>query len=305
MPTRPLSTFACTVTPFDEEGRLDQGALAWLLDRLADAGVGVFLGTASPGEAHALSLDETERLYAVAKETVHGRVPVRAMGREPRKAEDFAPLIRIAESVGLDAMQLYCIDLGHGMKPTDAELERYFRTLLEGMTIPAVISTHFLSTYLVPLDILQRLLDEYPGIIGINCTSPDLSYLSRVIDLAHGRADVHVGGPQQAVTALALGAQGFLSSEAILVPRLCASIIGNYGDGRVDQMSRAFADLIRFSRINVWPSGSVRFTKAVMRVLGLPGWHIRPPFMALDDAAHERIAKEVRALDIPELQPVA
>jgi len=53
---RPLSVFCCTITPFDEDRNLDESAVGVIVDRLADAKVGVAVGTESPGEGHSLSL---------------------------------------------------------------------------------------------------------------------------------------------------------------------------------------------------------------------------------------------------------
>jgi 4-hydroxy-tetrahydrodipicolinate synthase len=305
MAPRPRSALVCTITPFDAEGRLDEEGLAWLLGRIGDAGLGVYLGSASPGEGHSLSPAETERLYAVARDTIGGRVPVRAMGAEPRSAEDLRRTVRIAEAVGLDAMQLYSVDLGHSNRPTDTELERYFRDLLEEMTIPAVLSSHHFGGYVIPIEVIARLVGDYPGIIGLNITSPDLAYVSRVIDVVDGRADVHVGGPMQALSAFALGGQGFLCSEGVLVPRLVASVVEHAAAGRTTEMFDAYATLIRLFATNVWSAGSVRWTKAAMRVLGLPGWHTRPPFLDLSDEVDAQIAADLDASGIPELKELA
>src|SRR5579862_3744947 len=305
MAPRPLSALVCTITPFDAEGRLDEEGLALLLGRIGDAGLGVYLGSASPGEGHSLSPAETERLYAVARDTIGGRVPVRAMGAEPRSAEDLRRTIRIAESVGLDAMQLYSVDLGHSNRPTDTELERYFRDLLEEMTIPAVLSSHHFGGYVIPIEVIARLVGEYPGIIGLNITSPDLAYVSRVIDVVDGRADVHVGGPMQALSAFALGGQGFLCSEGVLVPRLVASVVEHAAAGRMAEAFDAYATLIRLFATNVWAAGSVRWTKAAMRVLGMPGWHTRPPYLELSDEVDAQIAADLDASGIPELKELA
>jgi 4-hydroxy-tetrahydrodipicolinate synthase len=294
---RALSTFCCTITPFDADLRLDVDALRAIVERLAAAGVGAFVGTSSPGEGFSLSRDETEQLYGEAKDAMAGRQQVRAMGVEPHSADETYDLIRIAESVGLDAMQLYCLDLGHSNQPGDEELERFFRTNLERMTIPAVLSTHFMLGYMIPISLLETLLDSYPHIIGINCTTPNLAYLKHVLDLGAGRVDVHVGGPQHALTALALGAQGFLCTEAIIAPKLCGSLVDQWAAGEYPAAFETYRRILSVSAVNRWPNGSLRFTKAAMRALGLPGWHLRPPYLPLDDDARHDIRRELDRLD--------
>jgi 4-hydroxy-tetrahydrodipicolinate synthase len=302
MPTNAPGAFVCTVTPFDEHDKVDTAAIREIFGRFIGSGVGAALGTASPGEGQALSLEETEVLYGTAKEVLSGRAPVRAMGREPRTAKQALEVIRIAESVGLDAMQLYSLDLGHGQKPSDVELEHYFRTLLENMTMPATLSSHMMSGYLIPVDMFARLLDAYPHLAGAIVTTPDLTYLARMIDVAKDRADIHVGGPQQAVTSLTMGAQGFLCTEGLIAPKLVGSVVEHFVAGDMEAMSAANNLMLRIGTVNAWPGGTTRFIKACMRTVGLPGHHIREPFLPLDESVDSQIREGLKRLAIPELE---
>jgi 4-hydroxy-tetrahydrodipicolinate synthase len=300
-PTFEPSAYCCTVTPFAPDGSLDIEAVQLLIGRLGEGGVGAFIGTSSPGEGFSLSLAETEQFYGAAKEAMGGKKQVRAMGVEPHSADESWELIKIAQSVGLDAMQLYSLDLSHGNKPTMPELERFFRTNLERMTIPAVISSHFMLGYAVPEDVIERLLADYPHLIGFNMTTQDMGYLLRVVDLCKGRADVHVGGPQQALTVMAMGGQGFLCTEAILAPKLAGSVTALYAAGDYAAAADAYHRLLSISAVNRWAAGSIRFTKAALQALGLPGYTPRLPYLALDDAARGEIERGLAGLGIAEL----
>ena len=218
----PYRAAVCTVTPFDEAGRLDEAAVEDLVERIASAGASLCIGTASPGEGFALSLEETERFFDLVVRTNAGRVPVCAMGVEPRNDGQLRPIVRLAEQAKLDTMQLYTVDPGHAMKLTDDELERFFAALLDEMTIPAVISTHVYNG-LVPLGVLARLLDHYPNIAAIHCTS-EVNYLAQLLETVDGRCEVLVGGPMQALSVHALGGQGFLCSEGNITPVLCGEL---------------------------------------------------------------------------------
>jgi 4-hydroxy-tetrahydrodipicolinate synthase len=288
----------CTVTPFDEAGRLDEAGIENLVEAIAGAGVSLALGTASPGEGFALSLDETARFFDIAKRAAAGRVPICAMGVEPRNADQLRPVIRLAEQAHLDVMQLYTVDPGHAMKLTDREMERYFATLLDEMTISAAISTHAYNG-LVPLPVLSRLLDNYPNITTIHCTS-EVNYLSQLLALVDGRCEVLVGGPMQALSVLAMGGHGFLCSEGNLVPKLCGDIQRAIRAGDSDAADGFYRQLIAVFSLNVWPGGTVRFLKAAMRILGLPGCYTRPPFEVLDGDRAEQLARSMKALALTE-----
>src|SRR5260221_9324032 len=130
---------------------------------------------------------------------------------------------RAAAAAGVAGVQIYSLDVGHGNRPRPDELERYFTDVLEALELPAVLSTHFTAGYFVPLDLVDRLLARFDHLVGVNCTNADVTYLVAMIDAVGGPADVHVGGPMQALTNLALGGQGYLSSEGNLAPALCRS----------------------------------------------------------------------------------
>ncbi len=296
-----LSIYCCTITPFREDRGLDEDGLAVHINRLAEAGVGVSLGTASPGEGHSLTLEETERFYGLSKEVAGDRVPVIAMGCEPRSAEEFLPLVRIAETVGLDSMQLYSVDLGHGNRPVPKELDRYFRTLLDRMTIPARLSSHKAAGYNIPLTVLEGLLDDYPNIVAVHCIAPDSQYLRRVVEIADGRAEVLVGGLHDVLTVLAFGGNGYLDSTcALLVPKTCKAILDAFAAAKVEEMHRVYSQAYAVSMVNRWTGP--RTVKEAVRIVGLPGWHLRPPYLPLDDDEARLMADILRTAEVPELQ---
>src|SRR5580704_16023402 len=129
-----------SITPFDREGRLDEDGLRRHLRRLGTAGLIVYLAGSGSGEGNALSLAETRRVFEVGVEELKGKTSVRAMGVEPRTANQLIEIAGIAAETGLDAMQVYSLDAGHGVKPSDRELEQYFTDILEAIKLPAILS---------------------------------------------------------------------------------------------------------------------------------------------------------------------
>jgi 4-hydroxy-tetrahydrodipicolinate synthase len=101
----------------------------------------------------------------------------------------------------------------------------------------------------------------------------------------------------QALSALALGAQGFLGTEGNLAPQLCASIINGYATGDLAQASAAYGKVIRLFSLNTWPGGSMRWLKAAMRVLDLPGWTLRGPWRPIPDKDLPLVVARLAGLD--------
>src|SRR5262245_56670632 len=175
---------------------------------------------------------------------MRGRAPVRAMGVEPRTAREMVEHVALAAECGVDAVQIYSLDIGHGGKPAGDTVECYLRTVLDEARLTCVVSSHHFIGYTLEPELMRRLADDYEHVIGFNVTSPDLPYHVRVLGALEGRAQVHVGGPMHALSALALGANGFLSTEANYAPRLCQSLIDRTRAGDHTAAQAAYARIL-------------------------------------------------------------
>jgi 4-hydroxy-tetrahydrodipicolinate synthase len=285
--TAPRTTHVISITTFDEQGNLDEDAYRLHLRRLRDAGVGVYVGGSSPGEGYSLSRGELETVYRIAREELKARVSVRAMGVEPRSAAQMLDIADLVAAADLDGMQIYSLDIGHGGAPVAAEIERYLQTVLDKVTMSVTLSSHQSGGYVIPLDVLGRILRTYNQISGVHITTPDIIYLVNVLKLVESldhKVEVHTGGTIQAVTGMALGTTGFLSAEGNICPKLCASVIQHFVAGEYEQLFAAFRRLLPLLPINLRYGCSVRGFKTCMKVLGLPGWHLRAPLLAVDES---------------------
>lgn len=291
------NTYVISLTPFDQEGHIDEAALRAHFRRLADSGIGVYVGGGGTGEGHTFTPGEAELVLNVAADELKGKVPVRAMGAEPRTARQLVELGQLVASAGLDAMQVYSLDAGHAYIPSAAEIERYFSDVIATVTLPVVISTHHFTNYVIPSGTLERLCDRFDSIIGINCTSPDLRYVADVVDKLGDRVEIHVGGPQQALTILALGGTGFLTSEANVAPKLAMALVDAYRRSDLEVLHRRYAELIRLWSF-LQSFGSSRGVKGALKVLGLPGGVPRPPRLPLDDDEERRVRDFIAEADL-------
>jgi 4-hydroxy-tetrahydrodipicolinate synthase len=270
------STFVISLTPFTADGALDEVGLRSHLARLRNAGIGVYLAGSGSGEGYTLSRDERRRALEIGAEELAGHVPVRAMGVEPRTALEVVELAEDAVAAGVEATQIYSLDLGHGYLPTLDEQRTYLRTVLDRAPGDLVVSTHQSVGYHYEAALLDEVLDEYPRVVGLNVTHRDLVYVAEVVDAVAGRVDVHVGGPLHALGATALGATGYLSSEGNLAPRLCVALVMCLDADDRDGAARAYDEVMAIHRATQALGGIVG-AKAALRLLGAPGGWPRPP----------------------------
>jgi 4-hydroxy-tetrahydrodipicolinate synthase len=295
------SCFVISITPFSSDGAFDEDGIRTHLRRMADSGIGVYLGGGGSGEGYVLTRDETRRLLEIGAEELRGRVPVRAMGVEPRRAEEMVALVELAEETGMEAAQVYSLDQGHGHRPSEEEIFRYFDDILSSVRLPVVLSTHQSVGYQLPVPMVKDFVARYPTVIGINCTHQDVRYLAAIIDAVGDRVTVHVGGPQQALTAWSLGATGYLCSEGNLAPHLCVEVVEAYKRGDAHAMIEAFGKVLRLSG-ELYGAGGIRATKAVLSAYGLPAGVPRRPQLPVADAERTRVVGLVEELGIPSVE---
>jgi 4-hydroxy-tetrahydrodipicolinate synthase len=298
---RPARAFVVSITPFDAAGQIDELAFRRHLQRMVAAGIGVYVGGGGSGEGFVLTAGERRRILEIAAEELSGKVAFRSMGVETRSAEEMIEYARVAETVGVDAAQIYSLDLGHGHLPTHDEVLEYLIDVLSATTVPAVLSTHQSVGYRISVESIATIVARFDHVVGVNSSHGDLAYLAAIIDAVGDKVDVHVGGPLQALTALALGANGFLSSEANLAPQLCNSVIVAYENGAGIELLAAFDRLARLS-MALYGNGGIRATKAVLNRFGLPGGYPRRPQLPVADAALDGLMTVIDDLHIEELE---
>lgn len=311
MSTTPQA-FAMSITPFDEDYALDEEALRAHLRRMVEAGVGVYLGSPGTGEGHALSADELRRVYEIGVAECKGRVPVYANPPEGRTVEQLRARMELAREAGVDLVQAYTVDAGHGMRPTEREQEAYYRELFEGFDHPLGLSVNLLAGgYANPVPLLVRLVRDFPQIEVVNVNNPPVSALAELIDELGTRVRFYTDAFMYP-DAIALGASGCLTGHVNVVPHLIRALGESLARGDRDRASSAFHDLFRVQRVvagfgtDALPQNwSGRWIKAAMAVLGHPGHsdgRMRRPYATPTPEELSRFAERLRSHGIDSIE---
>jgi 4-hydroxy-tetrahydrodipicolinate synthase len=167
-----LELSASAITPFDARGSVNEEALRVQLRRFVDAGLGVWLVSSGSAEANVLEPAEVDRIAEVAVDEIAGRVPVRAMGIEPRSAKDAIDFASRMTARGVDAVQVGPVDPGHSYMPTPDELRTFYDAVLDAIEVPCFLASHMSVGYDVPADLLATVARDRRGqVVGVNATS--------------------------------------------------------------------------------------------------------------------------------------
>jgi 4-hydroxy-tetrahydrodipicolinate synthase len=292
-------------TPFQDDGTLDLEAYRALLELMCEANVGVYLGSGGAGEGHALTVGELGQLYDVGVATCKGRVPVAANPREARSAGAMLEVAREAVRAGVDLVQLYPLDAGHGMIPTLVEQDRYYRYLLEQLDHPISISVHVSVGYVTPIALLERLTKEFPSIEAINVMGPPLTYFVELGDALAGTGrTVQLYAPMGSlVPSLYAGAFGCMAAEPNLIPHSSRALADAVLAGQSEEIADRLLFMTRFAHlVNRWAPSTARWVKMGLKVLDLPGGNgvMREPHVLPDASQVAEMDAEFKRLGVVE-----
>ena len=297
-----LSVVVISLTPFDEQGRLDEPAYRRQLGRLRDAGVSVYVAGSGSSEGYSYTPDELDRVLAISVEELKGKVPFRAMGCEPHLPSEMITFMRHAERAKVDAAQIFSLDVGHGSTPSKAELEAYYNAVIESTSLPIYLSSHRSIGYHLPLDLVSTLVDRFPQIAGIAYAGPDITYIAELIARVGDRIEVHCAGPTNALSVLGLGGNGFMGGEGNFIPSMVQDVIDAYKVLDMDKVRVSFANLMAFTAIfNRYGGSSMRGGKPLNNRFGLPGGTLRAPRKPITPEECEVMVKQVMALNLPNM----
>jgi 4-hydroxy-tetrahydrodipicolinate synthase len=274
--------FVMSITPFKADGSVDDDAMAAHVNRVAASGCGFYIGSPGTGEGHSLSDSELDRIYRIAVETAGKVVPVYANPPEARTPERALHLAKLASKAGIQAVEIYTLEPGHGMTMTRREREVYYDGLIGKIDHSVTLSLQRpgVANWQLSVDDVVALCARHSNIIGIHVqgmTTPFRINLRDALDTS-----IAVYGPAPAALQDTLsGLDGFQSAEGNVYPELMASIAAAGAGGDVAKAAQAFRKVVSFlGRVERWGT-AVRWSKLALQCLNLPGGNgiVRPPYV--------------------------
>jgi 4-hydroxy-tetrahydrodipicolinate synthase len=241
------SVIVALLTPFEENGGLDEAALAAHMDYLVSAGVDGVMPCGTTGEGPLLPDDEVTEVVRATCTAAAGRVPVLAHVGRPGTRSTLA-LARHAVEDGAHAVSAvvpyyYPADGDQIRRHYAALVEELAGTPVYGYTIPE--RTH---NELDP-DLLGALIAD--GLAGLKDSTKSIGrhreYAAAARD-AGGPFDLLMGSASLVLEAVRAGAAGAVLAVANSHPELCADLVRACREGRGEDAERLQAELAAVER---------------------------------------------------------
>ncbi|NKX41602.1 dihydrodipicolinate synthase family protein [Rhodobacteraceae bacterium R_SAG2] len=206
--------------PFDATGRLQSDAIAGQIKWILDSGADAVVAGGSTGEGHALNDAEFREAMLATHEAVEGRKPFVA-GLIVNSTLEAIERVKLLEGTKVDALQVTPVH--YLFKPdADATVE-HFRRIWDECGIPILIYNVIPWNYL-SADLMLRIMDEVPGVIGMKQSSGDLKSLSDLVQRAKPDNIVLSGIDALLYSAFSLGADGAISALTSALPGVTSEL---------------------------------------------------------------------------------
>lgn len=220
------------ITPFTEEGEINEPVLRQLIDHLLDEGVHGLFPMGTTGEFYAVTDEDYRRVLQITVEQTAGRVPVYA-GTNHITTRGTIKMIKIAEESGVDAISVLTPMF---ISQTQAELYQFYAQVAASTDMPIVMYNNLPKTNVTIAPETVARLAEIPNIVAVKDSTGDMTNTAEYIRLTRSNPNFHVliGRDTLIYAALCYGASGAIASCANVAPRLTADIYDKYVAGDLE-----------------------------------------------------------------------
>jgi 4-hydroxy-tetrahydrodipicolinate synthase len=202
------------VTPFRQDGSLDEQTLRSLVRRQIHAGIDFLVPCGTTGESPTLTREEHLRVVEITLEEAKDKIPVLA-GAGGYNTQEVIELARELESMGADGILSVT---PYYNKPTQEGLYRHFKAIASALRLPVVVySVQSRTGVNVEPATLARLA-QIGNIAGVKEASGNIAQMAQVAQQVPGSFLILCGDDAITIPLMALGGRGVISVVSNEIP---------------------------------------------------------------------------------------
>jgi 4-hydroxy-tetrahydrodipicolinate synthase len=277
------------VTPF-RNGKVDDAALAKLVDWQIEQGVDAIVSVGTTGESATLDVEEHVEVIAQTVKAARGRVPVIA-GAGANATREALELSKAAADVGASGL-LHVTPYYN--KPTQDGLYRHFETVAASTSLPVVLYNVPGRTAVDMLPDTVERLAAVDNIVGIKEATANMARAAELVARVGHRMAIIAGDDDTAFTMYALGGHGVISVTSNVVPREMSEMWDAAARGDWDR-ARTLHYKVRALNAALFCETNPIPVKAAVALLGRCANELRAPMYPAQPSTVERLKKVMTA----------
>ena len=281
-----------TITPFDDDGRLDLPALDLTIDRMIDAGVHAIAPLGSTGEGAYLTEDEWTAVAERSVRTINGRVPV-VVSVSDLTTAGAVRRAKAAESFGADAVMVLPTSY---WKLQEEEIVAHYQAVGKAVGVPVLLyNNHAVSGIDMSVDLILRIVEAVDNVTMVKESTGDIQRMHQIHLRTDGQIPFYNGSNPLALEAFAAGATGWCTAAANLIAGHNIQLYEAACEGRLLDARASFyrqLPLLDF----ILKGGLPKTIKAGLDIAGVPVGAPRLPVQPLADPARAKLTEILTAL---------
>jgi 4-hydroxy-tetrahydrodipicolinate synthase len=278
------------VTPFRQDGSLDDAALRNLVTWQIESGIDFLVPCGTTGETPTLTRDEWLHVIDTTIEVAAGRVPIVAGATSNATHEAVEKAKELASRPGVNAILTAS---PYYNKPTQEGQYRHFRAIAEAVVDKAVILYNVpgrTASNLEPATLAR--LAEIPNIVGVKEASGSMTQIAEVIHSLPATFLVFSGDDALTLPVIALGGVGIISVASNEIPHEMAALTRaalNNDWATARSLNRKYLPLMQANFIESSPLP----VKAVLAMMGKMEEIYRLPLVPMRRDTRSRLQRVV------------
>lgn len=283
------------VTPFTNDGAVDETALERLINYQIDNGVRLLVPCGTTGESATMTEEEDQFVIRKTIEVAKGRAKVIA-GTGSNSTAVAIENSKIAQSLGADSILQVAPFYN---KPTQAGLYAHFRAIAESVPdVPIVIyNVPGRTSSNISAETTLKLARDCENIVAVKEASGNLSQIMQILKDRPAGFKVLSGDDAITFPMIALGGDGLISVASNEAPELMSRMVDCALEGNWDEARELHYRLLPLMEVNFIES-SPGPVKAGLAMMGLIGENYRLPLVPIQDSSRQALRKVLDALGL-------
>jgi len=278
------------ITPFKENGELDEEGFRRNIEFLGGAGISGIVPCGTTGESATMSFEEHKIAVETAVDCSKVKVIAGAGSNNTREAVE---LTKHANDVGADAALLIT---PYYNRPNDRGMMAHYETVTKSCDLPLVLYNvpSRTGTNLKPEIVAE--LAKKETIVGIKEASGDLGQVSKIIELTQDEDFVVISGDDGlTLPIMSLGGTGVVSVVADVAPRKVVAMVDAMIRGDLEEARRIHFQLAPLARALFLETNPIP-VKTATRMIGLDAGPLRLPLAPMSEENERTLKEAVDAL---------
>lgn len=288
--------FTALITPF-QNGRVDDTALADLIEFQIQAGISGLVPCGTTGESATLTHAEHRHVITVCLQQVNGRVPVIA-GTGSNSTAETIELTRFAQQAGAAGALLIT---PYYNKPTQEGLFQHYQAVANSVELPLVLYNVPGRTGVDMLPPTVARLAQHPNIVAIKEATANMERASIILEACGDRLTLFSGDDATFLPFLAVGGTGVISVSANIAPDQMVALWQQFCKGDLTASRRIHTQLLEINRLLFCETNPIPI-KAAAAMMGLCNPEIRLPLTPLADPLREPLRQAMHRIGLTTIQ---